>query len=275
MKTILALTDFSINAEYTAHYALGLAQQLQANLLVCNVYQQPQAEKASRVAADHIDDLRALVDALKASLDGPLQNQAFRPELTLYSSPGAVEDVVNELGKQHDILLAVVSAHSVYNFASYFKKDHTSAIIEKAGMPVLVIPYQVRFKAYRKIAFVSAANPPDIPVLRSLTRLAECSGAGLLIARVVTAAKKHPQQTPIPEEFAAQYHHLHLDYQTIDNGNIAGSLKNIAADRNVDVLALVHRRRGGLGQLFDRGITKALLKRPYKPLLIFPAGGEK
>jgi len=42
MKTILVLTDFSINADHAAHYALKLAQRIGANLLLCNMYELPQ-----------------------------------------------------------------------------------------------------------------------------------------------------------------------------------------------------------------------------------------
>ena len=48
MKTILVLTDFSINADYTAHYALKFAQKIKANLLLCNIYATPVNEVRER-----------------------------------------------------------------------------------------------------------------------------------------------------------------------------------------------------------------------------------
>jgi nucleotide-binding universal stress UspA family protein len=45
MKTILVLTDFSINADYAAHYALKLAQRIGANLLLCNMYKVPKDDR--------------------------------------------------------------------------------------------------------------------------------------------------------------------------------------------------------------------------------------
>ncbi len=47
MKTILVLTDFSINANYVAQYALELAQKIEANLLVCNIYEVPAGEETT------------------------------------------------------------------------------------------------------------------------------------------------------------------------------------------------------------------------------------
>ena len=44
MKTILVLTDFSISADYAADYALALAQSIEANLLLCNIFERPADE---------------------------------------------------------------------------------------------------------------------------------------------------------------------------------------------------------------------------------------
>lgn len=239
------------------------------------MYRQPEAEKAGRAAEDSIDELRAVLASLKVSLDRSLANDTFQPELILCSSVGTIDHVLDELACQHDILLAVISAHSPYNFNNYLKKNHTWAIIEKAGIPVLVVPYQVRFKPYCKIAFASAANAREIPVLRSLIHLAECSGASVLITHVAAVAPGHLQQLPAFEEFAVQLNDTRLNYQLINDGNVARGLRNITADHTVDVLALVHRHRGRLKQLFDGGVARKLLKRPCKPLLIFPAASEK
>lgn len=41
MKTIVALTDFSPHGNHACHYAAALAAQIEANLLLCNVYLEP------------------------------------------------------------------------------------------------------------------------------------------------------------------------------------------------------------------------------------------
>jgi hypothetical protein len=47
MKTILVLTDFSINADYVGRYALKLAQNIGANILLCNIYQSPAGKETT------------------------------------------------------------------------------------------------------------------------------------------------------------------------------------------------------------------------------------
>ena len=68
--------------------------------------------------------------------------------------------------------------------AVIFSKNHAWAIIDKASVPVLAIPYQVRFKSFGTIAFASALKYTYIAILQLLTGMAKYSGAELLVAHM-------------------------------------------------------------------------------------------
>lgn len=285
MKTILTLTDFSINAEYVAHYALLLAQHLKANLLVCNVYQDLEEKGPGvspgafgRAGEDSISDLGAVVAGLKKSLDGPARANSFRPDISQCSAPGDVDKKLNELAPKHDILLAVISTHSANNLSGDFRKNHAWAIIEKADVPVLVIPYRVRFKPYRNITFASALHAEEIPVLRSVAELAGPSDAAVLLTHVSPGTSGHQQEAAYKafcDQIPAQVNYPNLSYINIHRKNVARALRETTADTAIDLLVLVHRRRSRLQQLFSGSIARKMLTRPYKPLLIFPGSPVK
>ncbi len=287
MKTIIVLTDFSINADYVAHYALELAQQIRANLLVCNVYAAGEGEEASQSRSwplraseeNSIEDLGELAARLKSSLDLPGRVNSFRPDIAQCSEEGAVDGKLNELALKHDILLAVISTHSANNLSGDFRRNHTRAIIENAGIPVLVIPYQVRFKPFGTIAFASAMNYTDINILQSLTGLANYSGAELLVAHMASASSNDQQEQNGLKQFFTQIpgkiDYPAIRYLNIKGKNVARSLRYLSADAAIDLLVLVHRRRSGLQQLFSGSITRKMLTRPYKPFLIFPCSTVK
>src|ERR1700761_5518406 len=99
MKTILVLTDFSINANYVAHYALELAQKIEANLLVCNIYEVPAGEETTDrnswplrpCEENSVYDLGELVARLKTTLDKQEAGKAFRPDIEQCSQEGLVD----------------------------------------------------------------------------------------------------------------------------------------------------------------------------------------
>lgn len=284
MKTILLLTDFSVNAEYTGYYALGLAQHLQANLLICNIYQGSEQQGVNdirpfgRAEEDSISDLGAVVAGLKTRLDkGPFAN-SFRPDISQCSETGRVNEKLNELALKHDILLAVISAHSAHNFSGNFNKNHAWAIVDRACIPVLVIPYQVRFKPFKTIALASALHDTDMAVLESLTSLAKYSDAGLVVTHVGPQEAGEQQDVVVRQFFsspASKINYPAIQYRHLKGRNITDSLTALTAQPEIDLLAVVHRRRGGLQALLNGSIARKLLKRPYCPLLIFPGAQGK
>jgi hypothetical protein len=49
MKTILVMTDFTVRADNAAQYAVALAQKIEADLLLCNVFFVPTREEDLQV----------------------------------------------------------------------------------------------------------------------------------------------------------------------------------------------------------------------------------
>jgi nucleotide-binding universal stress UspA family protein len=235
MKTILVLTDFSISADYTAQYALALAQQVEANLLVCNIYEAPQGQDIE----DHncrpfptdkensIHDLGAVVAHLKTRLDTQKHSKSYRPEIEQCSIEGAVGDELSAIISKRNVILALVSAHTKINFISFLSMDNAWTIIDNASFPVLVIPYQVRFKPFNDIAFANITMQPG-----------EAESIKLFF-----------DQLP----FNITYHHLPK------------------RDVNIDLLVIVHHKRNFFQKLFNGSMTRKLATSSNKPLLVFPA----
>jgi nucleotide-binding universal stress UspA family protein len=287
MKTIIVLTDFSINADYVAHYALEMAQHISANLLVCNVFKAREGEDTSgagswplRVSEENsVNDLGELTARLKSRLDQAVPGNGFRPDIAQCSEEGAVDGKLNDLALKQEILMAVISTHSANNLSGDFRKNHAWAIIDQASVPVLVIPYQVRFKPFGAIAFASAMNYMDITILQSLTGLAGYSGAELLVAHMAAESSNDRQEETELKQFFTQIpgkiDYPHIQYRNIKGKNVARSLRELTAHIDIDLLVLVHRRRSALQQLISGSVTRKMLTRPYKPLLIFPCSTVK
>jgi nucleotide-binding universal stress UspA family protein len=286
MKTILVLTDFSINADYVAHYALELAQKIEANLLLCNIYEVPADEQNTNRKAwpmraceeNSINDLSELAMRLKTELDRE-GNTKFKPDIEQCSEEGLVGDKLNELAANHEVLLALISMHSANNLSNFLGTNHAWKIIENATFPVLVIPYQVRFKDYKLIAFASAMNYSDINVLESLSGLAKYSDSEILLTHVADESSDDKMEENMIRRFFNQIPskitYPKIIYHNIKGDNITRSLKWLAAHIDIDLLVLVHQRRSLFQKVFNRSVTQKLAEHPGKPLLIFPCAAVK
>jgi nucleotide-binding universal stress UspA family protein len=279
MKTILVLTDFSINATYTAHYALELAQRAEANLLLCNIYERPSDEQIAdtkqwamgTAEANSIDDLGVLLSELKNALDKDVNTNKFRPDIEQCSKEGLITDKLNDIAANREILMAVISMHSASLLATLLSANHTSTIIDKAKFPVLLVPYQVRFQSYKTIAFATAMNYSDIGVLQSLSGLAGYSGSDILIAHVDTnKAESEGSVKHFFTQMPSKINYPRIFYRNIQNGSIVKSLRLLMKNADIDLLVLVHRKAGFFSKLFNRSVVKKLALCATKPLLIFP-----
>jgi nucleotide-binding universal stress UspA family protein len=282
MKTILVLTDFSINAAYTAHYALELAQNAGANLLLCNIYEYPPGEQKEdnemwtigNTEENSIKDLSVLLNELKSVLDKDA-NIKFRPDIEQCSKEGLIADKLNDIAADKDILMAVISMHSAGLLAKLLTANHARMIIDKAKFPVMLIPYQVRYRPYKTIAFASAMNYSDIDVLQSISGLAEYSGSDILVAHVDAGkAESEGTMTQFFNQVPFKINYPKISYHNIQNSSIVDSLKSLIANVNIDLLILVHRKAGFFSKLFRRSVVHQLALCATKPLLVFPCSTE-
>lgn len=282
MKTILVLTDFSINADYTAHYALKFAQKIEADLLLCNIYMAPEDELRTgrkpwplgRHEEASIDDLGEITARLKTAVDAGKKTD-FRPEIDQYSKEGLIKDTINEIVSSHYVFMAIVSMHSSRSLTSFFSPNHAWDIIEQANFPVLVIPYQVKFKNYKTIAFATDMTITDKYVLNSLVGLAKYSDADILITHVANnGLTVQDEETQLKEFFnkdSTKESSTAILFQAIKSSSVTTALKELAQDIAIDMLVLIKRPHNTLQKIFERNVIRRLANHPAKPLLIFPA----
>jgi nucleotide-binding universal stress UspA family protein len=283
MKTILILTDFSINADYVAQYALRFAQEIGANILLCNIYQVPAGEETTGRPAwpmqaceeNSNNDLGAQVAQLKSRLDAEVSGNGFRPEIEQYSVEGHLSDTVNQLAATHDILMAVISTHSADKISEYFNTDHCWDVIDNAAIPVLVIPYQARFKPFRIIAFGTEMNYTDINILESLTGLAGYFNAEIVLTNIATKKEIGNSVKEFFNQIPDKINYPNIVYHSIIGNNIADGLREFCAHIEVDLLAMVHQKDNFFEKLFGGSVTRKMAKKPNKPILIFPGSTVK
>lgn len=283
MKTILVLTDFTLKDDHAAHYALKLAQQIKANILLCNVYPEMSTDMASanRPFINEIyDNLETQSKNDLGELAGRLQQQLsnitdtwFKPKISQCSKSGSLTGAINELVAERNILMAVIAMHSADDFFTFFNKDHTSQIIEEANCPVLVLPYQVPFQGFNKIAFASDLDHHNMNILKSLYSMSKHFDAEILIAHVGVAplgkvSEAYTIKQCLKDELTDD-HTPKIQYRSIQNKNVVEGLNWLAEQTDIDLMVLVHRKRNVFQRLFERSVTKKLANHLTKPMLVF------
>jgi nucleotide-binding universal stress UspA family protein len=282
MKTILVLTDFSINADYASFYALKLAQSIKANLLLCNIYELPQGSRTLDRKAwplevcekNSIEDLGELAARLKSEINKDVQVH-FKPEINQCSLQGSVIDRINEVADKHQILMAIISKHNAGVLSTMLSGNHTKDIIDEAEFPVMVIPYQAQFSGFKKIAFATDLSHNGMDILHSLYGITKYFDSEILITHVATTKSAEIEKQHITKYFFNQenapIHYPKIYYRAIQNKSVTAGLDWLAEHTDIDLMVLVHRKRNIFQKIFDESVTQKLAVSSNKPLLIFPS----
>lgn len=284
MKTILVLTDFSINADHAAHYALKLAQQINAGILLCNIYPEPAmitvpsepfsySENFGGFEKDSQDDLKELAGRLRQSLENNGEEDLM-PLLEICSKPGPLIPAINRLIAERDILFAVIATHNKDDVLAFLNGNHAHEIIEQVNCPVLVLPYQVPYNGFHKIAFTTDLSHNADSILCSLYELTKFFDAEVLIAHVGRAKLGKPTEDYITRKFIGTEigatHYPKVQYRAVQNNSAAAGLHWLAGQKDIDLVVLVHHKRNILQKIFLPSITKKLADHLVKPMLVFP-----
>ena len=282
MKKILIPTDFSVPAENAAHYGLELAKVLKADVLVCNAVKVPADVPMAAQLAWPLMDYADLKNEVSGDLDAMVKTlintcsseEPYCPELTYETSPGTVCEVVSELVKGRKIDLAVMGIAGAGGLTQFMLGSNSKEMIEKAEIPLLLVPYEANFKKLRKIAFATDFDDQDIASLQFIAELAAPFDAGIIIVHITNKeirpgsalqAKIHA----FIERIAREVVYPQIRFEYVWNIDTDNGLEWVAEQKVLDMIAIGHRRHNLLERIFKGSHTQKLSRHTKIPLLIF------
>lgn len=285
MKKILIPTDFSVPAENAARYALGLAKEIKADVILCNAFKVPsEAPMAAQVAwplmnyTELQQEVTSELDSLVKSLSNHsclAEESEYCPGLTYESSVGSVFEVASLIVKREKIDLVVMGIAGADGFTQLILGSNIREMIEKADFPLLLVPFEAYFKKIEKIVFASDLSKDELEPLQVLSGYASDLGAKIIIAHI-TNKEVNPdgkQQHEIDDffrEVIAKINFPDIKYEYLWNVNVDNGLDWIAEEKDVDMVVLAHHQHHFLYRMFLGSHTQKLSRRIKVPLLVFP-----
>nr|WP_121272023.1 universal stress protein [Pedobacter schmidteae] len=284
MKKILVPTDFSVPAENAARYALALAKELKADVLICNAFKVPaEAPMASRVAwplmnyAELKQEATSELDSLVKSLSNSFCSQEgeYCPNLTYESSLGSVWEVVSMLVEKEKIDLVVMGGAGAGGLTQLLLGSNSREMIERANFPLLLIPFEAGFKKVKKIVFASDLSKDELEPLKVLSGFASQLGSRMVIAHITNKevdpdGKQQDEINVFFQDVIAKINIPDIQYEYIWNIDIDNGLDWLSEEKDVDMIVLTHHRHHALYRMFVGSHTQKLSRHTKIPLLMFP-----
>lgn len=265
MFKILCPTDFSPNSEFAIEYAINLANDLKAKLYFITSYKVPHVAGSMRSIGDKIDD--ALKEDLVYFVDKfkPLIKTGIDPELATVEGNTSVS--ILHYASQHNIDMIVMGTKGSSGLSNLLVGSITKKFFDSSTIPVLAIPYSLRYQVTRNTILLSLdnrgiSNAESIKLLRTL--------------KTVPDAKLDVFHVSIKDEKVDLSENTQLLSGLINNViDVEGidpvmEIKKYVDENEIGILAMVGRKHTFWERLFLESNTSAELFATNVPILYLP-----
>lgn len=288
MKNILVPTDFSVAAENAAHYAIALAKKLKADVTLCNAYKVPaNAPMAAQVAwplVQESDIERDIGDSPsqlleKLEVKSCTVDDDFCPQIRFESEKGPVCKVVHKLVERQKSDLVVMGMAGAGQIVQWALGSNSKTMIDEADFPVLYVPYAAKFKPIEKIAFASNLSTDDLKPLLYLCEIAKTMNAEIIVYHITSSEiERIEHEKGIDNEsfthVVSNLGYSKISFENILHSDIHEGFKWIRNNKEIDLIAIVHRQHTLLDKLVNGSYAHKLSRFTQVPLLIFQSSDK-
>jgi nucleotide-binding universal stress UspA family protein len=275
MKTILVPTDFSKNAENALHFAIALAKQQKATLILLHAYQMP-------VAVSPVPFNLLILEKEEAKQDATAKLRTLYAQIDhaggvsyeyLLEEGDAVEIFSNTV-KEKNVDLIVMGSKGASGLAGVIFGGVATSVIEKASCPVMAIPESTSLtKPIKKITYATDYQKNDTRIIAKIIELAEPIRAQVNIIHISKDGISSDEESKLMSQFMKKVNDVisynNLSFQMLHGQDVEEQLEKYIADNSTDVLILSTHHRSFFDRLFENSITKDLTLKATIPLVAF------
>lgn len=267
MKHILIPTDFSDNAYRAAVYALRVFGD-SARYTLVNAFQVPHSGSTMLISISDIlkRDSEQLLKEQLARLEDDFPDLADNIEIL--AEMGQADTVLKRLLAKQPADLIVMGTKGATGLKSVLVGSVASNVMQNVPCAVLAVPFTEDPRSPQLIllaadddtlakdscpdalAYVASRNDAKVLILNVLAE-EEAAGAG--------------DRTPV-NKFDGITHSFYFEH----GKDVGETITDFAKEKDVDMLAMVRRKKDLFSNLFGRSNTREMIQRANLPLLVLP-----
>jgi nucleotide-binding universal stress UspA family protein len=274
MKTILVPTDFSENAGNAMRYAIELAKQERARIVLVHAFDLTQVipYTSGLFVANDIQSIEKNAVAGLEQACSEIQNSKI--ECEYLNTEGAVVSVILHTIGTINPDLVVMGTKGAGGIKEMLLGTNTAAVMEQAQCPVIGVPEKAVFKGIRKISYAADYQVCDLDALKALTGIAGSFQAGISILHISDNEQNRVFEESCMEEFKKKVKKTvgfePLSFKLEFGLHVQDVLEKYIDAESPDLLAMSIRHRTLLEKICGRSVTKQMMFHSHVPLLAFP-----
>ena len=286
IRRILVPIDFSPFAMNAARYAVHVAKQKQAEIVLVhaffnpivspwgydNTYIYPSSvtdalheieEHATRGMTKFVSELRQYME----------EKELFDVTLTTRLVGGIAEETILELAESDNFDLIVLGAKGKSR-SDYWYGSVTAKIMQKAKIPVLAIPEKSVYKdeMFKRIMYATNFDKSDGPAIRMLLNIARPLDVHVHVVHIDTTSENpfaNYDLNHFKEKYAGIPEDVPMDFDLIKNDNQVKGIEQYIKEKEIDIISLTTHKRNLITSILKPSVARELLFHTSIPLLVF------
>lgn len=272
MYTILVPTDFSDNADNALNYAIGLAKDQGAELLLVNAYLLPYQVTSSpkTFINDEIKQAELISHHhLKMKCNTISSEDGIKCEYE--SAFGEPPGVISATIKAKKPALIVMGTHGASGLKAAFIGSNTYKVIVRSKIPLLAIPAEAAYKGINKILFTTDFHKSDIAALKLLLSLVGKHKPHIQITHIYEGEFLKSQQNEFfkyKKMLAEKLGSPDFSFKLLHVQNVLHELGTLSRSRTYDLLVMSTHTRSLVERMMNKSMSKAIVQKTEIPLLV-------
>jgi len=272
MKTIIVPTDYSENAWHATEYAAHIAKQTGAELVLFHAVELPLITTEVPVDLPSLDELNRHHTQRLSELVGQLKRR-FGIRASHKLRVGTAAQLLAPFFRELNADLIVMGLRGTNPIGRLLMGSVTATILQRADLPVLVVPHDFHFRPIRHLLFACDFEPlAASEALNPLKDIAKSFNATVEVMHLpqpLAAGGRHDKFT---DENYWENHlkGIQLGYTFLYEENLQKGIDQGVCDSQADMLVMIPHRHSFFERLLERSNVQRMAFHTKIPLLALP-----
>lgn len=275
MKTILYVTDYSLNSVAALKYAHKMATHMGTRLVVTHVFDYPTVLGTAGLDEPfpHLEDNAFRIHRAKLEkfcgehLGSGYENPNLQIEPAENTS--VVKGIIAVATEWHAYLI-VTGMKGGSAFREILMGSTTKLLIEKGPCPILSIPAGTSYRLPKTIVYATDFEEEDVFAIRKLAEMAEQFEAEIKVVHISSKEeyKGEMQMQWFKEMLLQKVTYEHIDFELLFSKDVFETLRLYIGKSNADLIVMLEREKAGfINKWFHQDLVKKMESYGKVPLL--------
>lgn len=270
MKTIVVPTDFSKISLNAIDYAVHIAMQTKAKIILYHIYYVPIITSDVMVVPP-IDELdEGCATSLMKIENNIYKKYGNKIDIEYKCKYGFPIDEINAFAEEKKADLIVMGMQGAGYLSEKIVGSVTTSLIRKSKCPVLAIDSRVKFKPIKKIVLASDFNEiSNKSVLKPLKEFIHLFKSELYVLNVVPELETVPMisKATVGIKLEHALEDVKHSFYFSQNEDVVDGINDFVSENNMDMVVMIPRKHSFLKSVFNEPETKRIAFNTKVPLL--------